>query len=360
MINVLVLTRYDQLGASSRVRFLQFLPELKSRGLAFEVRPFLDDDYIRALYGGKPIRVSTILAAYLARLKAVLRHGHFDLIWIEKEVLPWLPSAVELALVRGTPYVVDLDDAWFHRYDRSPWAIVRRLMGSKIDDVMRNAAAVVVGNEYIAERARRAGAVRVEIIPSVVNLQRYPEEPSEPMPVQPDRPIVIGWIGTPITVPYLNKVETVFRSIPTRRSIELRVVGALAPASFAGLPVRSIPWTEADEIAQIRAFDIGIMPLDDTPWEQGKCAYKILQLMAAGRPVVASDVGANRVVVERGVSGLLASTAADWDSALTTLIDDPSLRRQMGFAGRLRVEERYCTDRVLDKLANLLIEATGK
>ena len=47
MTNVLLLTRYERLGASSRVRFLQFLPALEREGFTFDVRPLLDNDYVR-------------------------------------------------------------------------------------------------------------------------------------------------------------------------------------------------------------------------------------------------------------------------------------------------------------------------
>ena len=55
MTNVLLLTRYERLGASSRVRFLQFLPALERQGFTFDVQPLLDNDYVRSLYGGPPV-----------------------------------------------------------------------------------------------------------------------------------------------------------------------------------------------------------------------------------------------------------------------------------------------------------------
>ena len=162
MLSILALTRYDRLGASSRVRFLQFLPTLASRGMKFSVQPFLGNDYIRALYGSERIRMGETLGAYLRRLRVLLSTRRYDLVWLEKEALPWLPAALELALMSGTPYVVDFDDAWFHRYDHSPSRIVRGLLAGKIDTIMRQAAVVVVGNEYLANRARCSDARRVE------------------------------------------------------------------------------------------------------------------------------------------------------------------------------------------------------
>jgi hypothetical protein len=173
MLKILILTRYGRRGASSRVRFLQFLTTLGTRGMSFSVQPFFDDEYVSGLYRGERTRAGKVLAAYFRRFRALSFTRRYDLIWVEKEALPWLPAALELAAMRGTPYVVDLDDAWFHRYDQNPSPIIRGLMGGKIDAVMRNSAVVVAGNEYLANRARLAGAKRIELIPSVIDFDRY-------------------------------------------------------------------------------------------------------------------------------------------------------------------------------------------
>jgi len=357
MLRILVLTRYDRLGASSRVRFLQFLTPLAAHGISFSVRPFLDKEYIRRLYKGERAQVRKLIAAYLKRLRLLLFARGHDLVWVEKEALPWLPAALELALMRNVPYVVDFDDAWFHRYDQSSSLIVRGLMAGKIDAVIRHAAVVVAGNEYLAERARRAKARRVEIIPSVIDLNRYGTGfPSETNIHDTKKQIVIGWIGTPITVHYLVAVEHALRAIAAKHSVALHVVGASAPASFAGLPVKNMVWNEATEIQTIRGFDIGIMPLDNTLWEHGKCAYKLLQVMAAGRPVVASPIGANCTVIQDGINGFLADSPIMWIKALAALIENPALRWRMGAQALQSVKDRYTIDCVLLRLASVLAD----
>jgi glycosyltransferase involved in cell wall biosynthesis/SAM-dependent methyltransferase len=359
MRKVLVLTRYGRRGASSRVRFLQFLPTLSTRGMSFSVQPLLDDEYVSRLYRGKRTRAVKILAAYFRRFRTLWFARHYDLIWMEKEALPWLPAVVELTALRGTPYVVDFDDAWFHRYDRNSSAIIRRLLGGKIDAVMRNAAVVLAGNEYLANRARRAEAKRVESIPSVIDLNRYAASVIPDMKrLECKTQIVIGWIGTPITVRYLASFEQAFRAISAIRPVELQVVGASAPAAFAGLPVRSITWDEATEIEAIQSFDIGIMPLDNTEWERGKCAYKLLQVMAAGRPVVASPVGANCSIIRDGINGILAEGTNKWIEALIALIDHPEMRVTIGREALRTVKEYYTVERVLPRLSAILSEAT--
>src|SRR5215217_6977576 len=170
MTDVLLLTRYERLGASSRIRFLQFLPELERQGFSFDVQPLLDNAYVSSLYGGPPVSTGNILRSYARRFGALRRRMRYDLIWLEKEALPWLPTWMEIARLQGIPYVVDYDDAWFHRYENH-W--LNPLLGRKIDAVMGVAHTVVTGNDYLARRARQEGARHVEIVPTAIDLDRY-------------------------------------------------------------------------------------------------------------------------------------------------------------------------------------------
>src|SRR6188472_1453358 len=104
MTSVLVLTRYERLGASSRIRFLQFLPMLESQGFTFDVRPLLDNAYVASLYGRPKVGPGNIIRAYGRRFRALHRRMNYDLIWLEKEALPWLPTWMEIARLQGLPY----------------------------------------------------------------------------------------------------------------------------------------------------------------------------------------------------------------------------------------------------------------
>ena len=117
--------------------------------------------------------------------------------------------------------------------------------------------------------------------------------------------------------------------------------------------VRWRPETEVEDLARI---DIGVMPLPDGPYERGKCAFKLLQYMALGRPGVASPVGANVEVVTDGVDGLLPATDDAWEAALTKLVQDPALRRDMGIRARATVEAGYSLAIVADRYKDLLTE----
>ena len=103
---------------------------------------------------------------YADRLVNLMKVCKYDLLVIEKELFPFFPALFErfLSILR-VPYIVDYDDALFHRYDRHRLILVRWLLGRKIDVIMRHATVVVTGNEYLADRARQAGSSHVEVIP---------------------------------------------------------------------------------------------------------------------------------------------------------------------------------------------------
>ena len=347
-VRVLLLSRYDRLAASSRVRSYQYLPYLRELGITVESRPLFDDGYIERLYRGRRRLAIPILTGYARRLWDLTTTARFDLLWIEYELFPWLPAWFEQLLARAAvPYVVDYDDAIFHRYDSHHSPIVRGFLGRKIDQVMRGARAVIAGNEYLAEHARGAGASRVECLPTVVDLNRYHVPTRRHV-----QPYTVGWIGSPLTAPYLQLVRDALAEVCRSDGVHLTLVGS-GPVSLDHVPIDVRPWSESREVAELQAFDVGIMPLRDEPWERGKCGYKLIQYMACGRPVVASPVGASRHIVEHGTNGFLASTETEWVQALRALRDS-ALRARLGTAGRAKVERAYCVQVTAPRLASLL------
>mgnify|MGYP006277700703 CR=1 FL=1 len=350
-MRILLLTRYSRLGASSRLRSLQYLPYFESIGWQMDPAPFFLNAYLEKLYAGKPTWKETLLA-YWERIRALARAGHYDLVWVEKEILPFLPAAAERMLKAiGIHYMVDYDDALFHKYELHRQPMVRVLLGRKIDAVMKNAALVVAGNSYLAGRAKSAGARHIEIVPTVIDLNRYPAVDDKPD--KNDGPLVVGWIGTPKTSRYLHPLQSVFESLQSQFNVRFAAVGATRK-SLGNLPVEPWQWSEDTEVDSIRKFDIGIMPLEDSPWERGKCGYKLIQYMACGLPVVASPVGVNCEIVEPRVNGFLASGNDQWHESLASFLTDAQSRKEMGKNGRNKVGSSYCLQAQAPRLEKLL------
>ena len=356
-MKVLCLTRYDAAGSSSRYRMYQFLPSLRDAGVQVDEAPLLDASYIEALYGGRRRSALQLLRAALRRIRQVASARSYDLIWIEKELLPFVPGVVErLLLLRaaGTPVVVDYDDATFHRYDRHSSPLVRALLGRKVDRIMAAADLVIAGNAYLAAHARAAGAPAVEILPTVIDVDRYP---SAPLPAHAG--LTVGWIGSPTTQAHLEHVAPALASFCAERGARVHLIGATKGFTLRGVPVEAVPWSSDGEVAALRQLDIGIMPLPDSPWERGKCGFKLIQYMACGLPVIASPVGANLEIVADGETGFLARSDEEWLASLRALGDSADLRARMGAAGRARLEARYTLQVVAPRLTGLLCDAAA-
>ena len=354
-MQVLALTRYSSLGPSSRIRFYQYIPYLTSYGVKLQVAPLLDDYYIRSLYAGKRPSSSSVFMAYVSRIVKLANSRSFDLLWIEKELFPWLPPLAESLITGlGIPYVVDYDDAVFHRYDLHNNSFVRALLGGSIDTIMRRATTVVVGNDYLAERARRAGASRIEYLPSVVDIDRYS------IRKKTGDQFRIGWIGSPITAPFIGTIREALEEAIKKINVRLVLVGSGDRDPLPGMEKDILNWSEESEVKSIQSFDVGIMPLTDGPFERGKCGYKLIQYMACGLPVIASPVGVNAHIVEQGKTGFLASSSEDWIRALVMLSRDAGMRRDFGMAGRKKVEREYSLQVAAPRLLEILNGAASR
>lgn len=331
----------------------QYIPALEAAGFEITVSPLFSDSYVDSLYatGSRP-RLEIFLG-YLRRLKILLQAKQFDVVWVEKELFPYLPSMFEHILAAlKVPYVVDYDDAVFHSYDqhRLPW--VRALLSERLTPLISRAYAVTAGNTYLADYARRHGARRVEIIPTVVDLHRY-----HVLPEPDDAVLRIGWVGSASTVKYLDQLREPLRQLALHGDVCLVTIGAPPLRSFV-VALEQHPWSADTEAALLATIHVGVMPLPDTPWERGKCGYKLIQYMACGRPLVASPVGINSEIVDDSV-GFLAEDHDAWIAALSRLRTQPKLRRSQGAAGRKKIESLYSLQAVAPGISRLLEEAAG-
>jgi glycosyltransferase involved in cell wall biosynthesis len=353
-MKILAFTKYSRNGASSRLRCLQYIPYLETLDFTITVSPLLSEKYLTTLYAKKYRNPILIFLAYLKRFYALLFIKRYDLIYIEYELFPDLPPWIEKFLNwRKIPYIVDYDDAIFHNYDKSTqWH--RRLLSKKIDTVMRYANTVICGNTYLAKHAEQAGSQKVIIIPTVIDINRYPLQDSESIATPTKPPIVIGWIGSQSTVKYLDILESVIHKLSQKHALELWVIGAKYQTTL--FPSKEIEWQEETEVTHIQQCDIGIMPLLDTDWERGKCGYKLIQYMAVGLPIVASPIGINEEIIVHGQNGYLATSTDEWTDYLETLIQNSALGTDMGKIGRKIVEDKYSLQANLPILVNTLKE----
>jgi glycosyltransferase involved in cell wall biosynthesis len=325
---------------------------LRERHISVTVAPLLSDDYVSRRLAGVDIDYIDVAAAYLSRIGVLATSARYDVLWVESECFPRWPST-EIKILRRLkfPVVIDLDDAIFHSYDRHPSRVVRRLLGQKIDLVFKHASAVVVGNEYLAERAKRAGATRVYKVPTVVDPHPY----AEAVPT-PHKKITFGWIGSASTAHYLRTITSELEELCSSLDARVCLIG-VERHHFTHASVQLKTWGEDTEIDDLSACDIGLAPLSDGPWERGKCGLKAIQYMAIGIPVLAANVGVLPELVKHGETGFIYRDGPEFSRYARTLALDPDLRQRMGATGRERVAKYYSIHHWVDTIAEVLTEA---
>lgn len=353
-MRVLFLTQYGLLAASSRTRVFQYLPLLAQHGFRCRVLTILPD---RAI-GGSQILVTQrhwrklsyyAWASWRTAAMGLLfwwLASRSDLLFIQKVILP---APLRWLLVRRRkPLLYDFDDAIFTTEVRGGSWLARwkqRRNAAGLPGMLRLAQAAVVENAY-------TGAYAARFCPTVQITGPIDTAGHRPAATRPPRPeVVLGWIGSATTLPYLLAITAPLQRLCGRHpEVRLHIVGA-DQVVLDGVPVRLFPWQLDTEVAALQECDIGLMPLPDDPWTRGKGGYKLLQYMAVGLPVVASPVGINREMVRDGENGFLATTDGEWEDRLEELIADPARRRRLGQCGRELVTARYSLVCAADALA---------
>jgi glycosyltransferase involved in cell wall biosynthesis len=250
-----------------------------------------------------------------------------------------------LKLVRRiNPHIIyDLDDAVYLRPALQP----------RVDAMLRAAKIVVVGNQYLATYARELNE-QVVVIPSVVDTDLY-FPPSGARHPGDDR-VIIGWIGSDPNRGDLASMKPVFDWLADRygEGVALRTIGRRPLEMETKLNLEFVPWTLETSRWELQKFDIGIMPLEDTDWNRGKCGFKLIQYLAVGAAAMASPVGVNQEIVRDKEAGYLALDTAEWQNRMASLIEDRELRLRMGRSGRERVERCYSLKAVVPWLMDVL------
>ncbi len=197
------------------------------------------------------------------------------------------------------------------------------------------------------------------LIPSSIKLSNYPL--GEKQKLSSSSRIHLGWIGN--GKQYREDLISILVDPLTRLAAEYPIHFYLIGAcyleeihdTFEAIPNLSteikdqIDWSDPSKVlSEIHTFDIGLYPLLNNNYNRYKCGFKALEYMALGKPVVASPIGANSLIINHEADGLLASNPNEWYKCIEKLIHSPELRSTMGKAGRSKVEMNYNTEAAAD------------
>jgi glycosyltransferase involved in cell wall biosynthesis len=364
-MKVVALASYPVQAAATRYRLDQFTKPLSERGITLSILPFIDAKLFESLYqpNALPRTALGLLRAALFRLRDVVAARRADVVLIQREAMILGPPLIEWLVthLNGRPMVLDLDDATYIPYTSPTFGKLGKAFKwfSKTDDLIGWASLVTCGNSAIAEYVTSKGA-KARVIPTVVDTDVFRPAARN----RQDEDLVLGWIGTHSTFPYLASTFPVLSELARNYQFRLKIVGAgKSQISIPGVTVENLGWNLGREVKDFQSLDIGLYPIDPSlyasQWAAGKSGFKAIQYMAVGKPFVATPVGAVREIGKVGTTHYCATTPDEWRESLSTLIANRESREQMGSAGRRWALENYGLPAQADKLAAALREAAG-
>lgn len=325
---------------SQRFRFEQYFSILKENKIDCHIEPFWSEKAWAILYkeGHKVKKARAFLSGIIKRLGLLFKIHGVQLIFIHREALPVGPPIIEFLLSRvfRKKIIYDFDDAiWKANTSKQNRMVSWMKFHGKVSSICRWSWKISCGNDYLADYAR-AYNHQVYVNPTTIDTAYH----QLPLRKGANQKIVIGWTGTHSTNKYFESLEPVLEALDKKYPIEIVAISDQNPNVTLD-HFTFVPWNKAQEIQQLAKIDIGIMPLENSVWELGKCGFKALQYMAMKIPAVVSDVGVNHQIIDHGVSGFLCENTEDWIRHLGELISSESLRRTIGQQGRKKVMESY-------------------
>ncbi len=244
-------------------------------------------------------------------------------------------NRVELYLAKklANKIIYDFDDAtMFHELEHRKPLTGKNFI--KFLNTINIADAVVAGNDFLVSFCK-SNVTDIYKLPTPINTERY-----FPLVKKNKKIVSLGWVGVPGSMGHLIKLLPILKNLSSKLPLELIVISK-KKLFYRGLKIRNIEWELDKENIYLNLIDIGLMPLDDSIWTNGKGGYKLIQYGAVGLPSIGSPVGINKEIIIHNKTGLLANSADEWKKYLELLIKSASLRKKMGREARKHVLSEY-------------------
>jgi glycosyltransferase involved in cell wall biosynthesis len=361
--------------APSRIRAYSFAKACRERGLNAEVVSFYD--HLGAPgQGSAAYRMDEQTKLRLIALGAdILMLNPTAIFYMQKFSYHSLSVAIAAAS-NGNPVVLDYDD--FDFYANSLPRLSRFLPGlgpvQATADIARNSELCVCSSRGLIKIVSQFNK-NCEFIPTGTDLSIFDVALRDgTLRDQTDRrtddPVELIWLGDlwgPHIVSDVMMAVDAFAALPpsVRDLARLTVVGfgdywmefkhniATRYGHLANLVMRErIEPTEAP--ALLARCDIGLLPLEDNPFNQCKSPTKMFEYMAMKVAVLGTPVGEVREIIRDGESGMLAQDIAGYMRRMGTLILDADLRRAITERAYAEVLNGYHLGVMGDRLVDLL------
>lgn len=250
---------------------------------------------------------------------------------------------------RSRRILFDFDDAIWTRPGKPYGLITGWRVRRRLQYWLNSADVVTTANGFLADYARQYSQC-VRVVPMAIDMSElYASETKR-------ETIRIGWAGAPVNLPNLQRLEPVLKWVLGQYpNSELAVFSGRKPRFDVSFIY--VPFTPGGEGKFIRSLDIGLLPLVREEHAMGKSPIKSIQYLACGVPIVGDIIGATREILNENNS-VSVSTGDEWKKALSTLIENPDLRRTLGAQGYADVHRKHDVSVVRNQLLDTIRSLT--
>jgi glycosyltransferase involved in cell wall biosynthesis len=317
-VRILVLPA--DLGGCGYYRLLWAAEHLQSQGHDIVIEPPEEGTGLTLHLEGYTV---TDVVAPEADVVVMQRIAHF-----------WHPQALPILRAKGVATVIDMDDdltcihrdntsyANYHPRSNTPFSWKFSEMACREASLVTLSTASLL--KVYAKHGR--GAVLDNYVP-----ERY-------LDIKVDKEPVFGWAG--MTTSHPGDLQVCGRAVQDliQDGYDFRVIGPPSkvkqnlrlndePAYTGKVPIEN--WT-----TEISKLAVSMCPLEISPFNASKSRLKAVEAAAVGVPWVGSPRTEYRRFHKESGTGILADRPKDWYQAIKKLMDDDSLRQEMGEAGR--------------------------
>ncbi|MCP4438038.1 MAG: glycosyltransferase family 4 protein [Aureispira sp.] len=324
---------------SQRFRFEQYLDYLEENGFQCEFSNIIRAEDDKVFYGAGNFfgKLGILMRSISKRWKESARAKDYDIVFVQRECFMLGTTFFEKRFAKKTKLVFDFDDSiWLQVVSANNKSVGFLKDADKTAKLIEMSDMVFAGNPYLANYASKYNK-NVKIVPTTIDTEEYVRVPQEPR----DR-VCVGWSGSFTTIEHFEHCLPALAKLKEKYGdkVYFKVIGD-GNYKHEELGIQGIPWTKKDELKELSEIEIGLMPLPNDEWTNGKCGLKGLQYMALDIPTIMSPVGVNTEIIQDGENGLLADGVDEWVEKISMLIDNPELRETMGKKGRKTVVDQY-------------------
>lgn len=260
----------------------------------------------------------------IKRLDNTISHRHKIIVLkviMDKQVL----DAIPVAQANGQKIVVDIDDLHEELHETNHAFVSTSATKSKTnnreiyEEIIKESDALICSTPFIQNYYKKKHPKKpIFMVRNSIRLDGWTRYRTV------NRTPIIGWLGaTPWRSLDLEEIAPFFQTYLTKRNLKFHHAGHLpwAPAAYLRLGIDPklctvSPMVNLYELPTVYAnFDIGIVPLNDIPFNRAKSFIKGIEYASAGIPFVSSNLPEYQYLSEYGV-GCVASNQKQWESGL--------------------------------------------